>query len=168
MPNPYGRLQHGHKIAGKRSPTYSVWVGMKRRCNDANFKDFPKYGARGIAVCDAWEKSFASFLADMGERPSRAHSIDRLDSNKGYGPGNCRWATVLEQATENKRDLAPVDINGIHYTNRAAACRAFGVSPTTVSERLKRGIDLITAITTPTRSLANKRPRDSYLPRAAR
>lgn len=141
---------------------------MKRRCGDPKFKDFPKYGGLGIGVCDRWANSFIHFLADMGERPSRDHSIDRLNPSKGYEPNNCRWATSMQQLTEHKRDLAPVVIAGVHYPNRAAACAAFGVRPTTVSERLKRGIDLITAITTPTRGLVNKRPRESYLPRVSR
>lgn len=168
MANPNGRLQHGHKIGGKRSPTYSVWVGMKRRCKDAAFKDFPKYGGRGIKVCERWDGSFIAFLEDMGERPSRGHQIDRLNPNLDYEPGNCRWATALENLTENKRDMCPVTIAGVFYPNRAAACAAYGIRPTTVSERLKAGYSIEEAITAPKRRLSRKRPRESYLSKSAR
>lgn len=168
MANPNGRLQHGHKIGGKRSPTYSVWVGMKARCRQASHKDFPKYGGRGVRVCDRWEASFVAFLADMGERPSLDHSIDRLNSNGNYEPGNCRWATSLQQATENKRDMRPVSINGVDYPNRAAACAAFGVRPSTVQERLKAGYSIEEALTAKKHGLSNKRPRESYLSKSAR
>lgn len=168
MANPNGRLQHGHKVGGKRSPTYSVWVGMKRRCKDPAFKDFVKYGALGIEVCDRWDSSFVAFLADMGERPSRDHSIDRLDPRKNYEPGNCRWASSIEQATENKRDIKPVTIAGVSYHNRAAACAAHGISPTTVCERLKAGYSVEEAITAPKRRLSRKRSRESYLRKDAR
>lgn len=168
MGNPNGRLQHGHKIGGKRSPTYSVWVGMKRRCTDQKFKDFPKYGGRGIRVCERWANSFIAFLADMGERPSPGHSIDRLDSTGNYEPGNCRWATATQQATENKRDIKPVTIEGVDYPNMAAACRVYGVRPSTLNERLKAGIPLEQAITAPRWGLPNRRQRESYLPKERR
>lgn len=168
MGNSNGRLQHGHKIGGKRSPTYSVWVGMKRRCKDIAFKDFPKYGGRGISVCERWDKSFVTFLADMGERPSLIHSIDRISPDGDYEPGNCRWATPEQQLTEHKRDLHPVTIAGIYYPNRAAACEAHGISTTTVSERLKAGYGVEEAITAPKRSLSRKRARESYLRKDAR
>ncbi len=168
MGNPNGRLQHGHKVGGKRSPTYSVWIGMKRRCKDVKFKDFPKYGGRGISVCERWDRSFVAFLEDMGERPSRDHSIDRLDPGGNYEPGNCRWATAMEQLTEHKRDLRPVSINGVAYPNRAAACAAFGIGTTTVSERLKAGYSVEEAITAPKHKLPRKRPRESYLRRDVR
>lgn len=141
---------------------------MKRRCKDAKFKDFPKYGGRGISVCERWDASFVNFLADMGERPSLDHSIDRIDSNGNYTPGNCRWASSLQQATENKRDLRPVTVAGVIYPNRSAACRAHGVSPTAVSERLRAGYSIEEAITAPRYGLSRKRPRESYLPKSAR
>ena len=76
---------------------------MKTRCSNPNDKHFDEYGGRGIKVCDRWLNSFENFLADMGEKPSPSHSIDRIKVNGNYEPGNCRWATPEEQA-RNKRD----------------------------------------------------------------
>lgn len=76
---------------------------MKTRCYSARHNGFYLYGGRGIAVCDRWRTSFANFLSDMGERPSRTHSLDRIDSDGNYEPGNCRWATVHEQQ-RNRRN----------------------------------------------------------------
>jgi hypothetical protein len=156
-------VKHGHKRAGRVSPTYRVWLGMKRRCQDAKYKDFPKYGGAGISVCRRWNESFMAFLDDMGERPSRDHSIDRIDSYGDYEPGNCRWATSFQQGAEHRRSLRPVRIGDIDYPSLAAACRAYGVSKTTLNMRLKGGIELVEAITTPVGQLPNRRPRESYL-----
>jgi hypothetical protein len=138
---------------------------MKRRCSDPNFKDFAKYGARGILVCERWKSSFVNFLADMGERPSSDHSIDRINSALGYSPENCRWATSFQQGAENKRNLRSVTIGGETFSSLSAACRHFGVGRSTLNERLKRGIALEEAIITPTWKLTNRRTHESYLPK---
>lgn len=83
------------------SPTYSSWAGMKDRCTNQNHKSYNNYGGRGITVCERW-MDFRNFLEDMGERPSGT-SIDRIDANGDYKPGNCRWATAQQQAS-NKRN----------------------------------------------------------------
>lgn len=82
-------------------PEYGIWQGMWTRCRNPKRKDYCHYGARGVTVCDRW-RSFDSFLADMGPRPSPGHSIDRIDNSIGYEPANCRWATTTEQ-TRNQR-----------------------------------------------------------------
>jgi hypothetical protein len=158
-----GPLVHGHKRNGFVSPTYKTWLGMKRRCSDPKFKDFAKYGARGISVCERWNSSFVNFLADMGEKPSSDHSIDRINPELGYSPENCRWATSFQQGAENRRSLRAVTIDGRTFPSLSAACLNFGVGRSTLSERLKRGIALEEAITTPTWKLTNRRPRESYL-----
>lgn len=94
---------HGNTRRGRMTPEYRAWAHMIGRCEDGNDVSFANYGGRGISVCARWRASFANFLDDMGRRPTPGHSIDRKDSNGNYEPGNCRWATALEQGG-NKRN----------------------------------------------------------------
>lgn len=76
---------------------YNVYNGMKFRCFNQNSDGYIHYGEKGVTICDRWLESFDNFLTDMGLRPSNEHSIDRIDYDGNYEPGNCRWATVTEQ-----------------------------------------------------------------------
>lgn len=90
-------LKHGHARDDRKGPIYFIWKGMRQRCNDPNHKDYHRYGGRGIKVCERWN-DFLNFVADMGDRPSKKHSIDRFpDCDGDYEPNNCRWATINEQ-----------------------------------------------------------------------
>lgn len=76
---------------------------MINRCTNERVPEFARYGARGISVCERWASSYENFLADMGRKPSPSHSIDRIDNDDNYEPGNCRWATAKQQRA-NRRD----------------------------------------------------------------
>jgi hypothetical protein len=115
-------VTHGDASKGARSAEYTCWTQMKQRCSNPNKDKFHYYGGRGISVCQRWINSYESFLADMGRKPSAAHSIDRVDVNGDYEPSNCRWATSSEQIRNRRKPPAkqrisrPWDINGVSRT----------------------------------------------------
>lgn len=94
--------RHGESRRHKTTPEYRIWQGMKARCFRVANPAYPRYGGRGITMCERWANSFEAFLEDMGRRPSKRMSLDRIKNDKGYEPGNCRWATPLTQA-QNRR-----------------------------------------------------------------
>lgn len=126
--------KHGHALTGKLSTTYHSWVGMIQRCTNVNHGSYSRYGARGISVCDRW-MLFDNFLADMGEKPPHT-SIERVNNNLGYEPGNCRWATAIEQA-RNKRNNRLITIDGTTKSIAEWASEK-GLHPSTISDRKQR------------------------------
>lgn len=92
------RTKHGFARDGKRHPVYNIWLAMKDRCYNPNNRFYHRYGGRGISVCALWRRDYSAFIAYMGKRPSPKHSLDRIDNNKGYYPGNVRWATRHQQS----------------------------------------------------------------------
>ncbi len=127
--------RHFKERRAKDFPEYDVWHGMRWRCNNPKSEKYPQYGGRGIKVCARWE-NFRNFVEDMGPRPSLKHSIDRIDNNGNYEPGNCRWATSQEQG-ENKQNTVKLTIGGVTKA-LVAWCRETGASYHNVHWRLKK------------------------------
>lgn len=96
-------VRHGHAMTGNHSMTYNSWQSMLGRCQNENNKNFPRYGGRGISVCERWQQ-FENFFADMGERPI-GKTLDRTDVNGNYEPSNCKWSTPSEQSANTRRAL---------------------------------------------------------------
>ncbi len=136
----YGpRLRHGHSRGGRRSATYESWAAMHARCGQPSHEAFRRYGGRGVHVCARWSgrHGFTRFLADMGERPA-GKTLDRFpDKDGNYEPGNCRWATPVEQQN-NVATNHRLTVNGETLTITEWARRT-GLKKTTIRMRLVSG-----------------------------
>lgn len=149
----------GEHHGKRKSPEYTTWSEIKKRCTNENHKKYSSYGGRGITMCDRWKDSFSAFLEDMGQRPTRQHSIDRINNNGNYEKENCRWATPVEQGC-NKRNNRMFMFYGKSMP-LSQWCRIAQIMPDTVTERLKRGWSEKKAFWTPTRARVRQRTVDS-------
>jgi hypothetical protein len=131
-----------------KEPEYRIWSEMLQRCGNPKSQHWRFYGGRGISVCDRW-RSAALFYADMGPRPSPKHSIDRINNDGNYEPGNCRWAT-RDQQMANSRASILIDVDGERLSHRAAAKR-FGISYSTLQHRISAGVPVHLALRLPSR-----------------
>lgn len=119
----------------KTIPAHGSWASMKQRCLNPNATGYERYGALGIKICDRW-LSFDNFYADMGDRPE-GMTLDRIDNSGNYEASNCRWATKLEQNT-NQRTNVRIEFDGeVKVLSQWA--KEIGVTPSTVAKRIKRG-----------------------------
>lgn len=137
--------KHGHGVLD-RSPEYQAWAHMRGRCLNPRIKNFARYGGRGISICERWNE-FANFLADMGPRPSRGHSLDRINNDGHYTPENCRWATRHQQTRNTSRNV--MWTQGGVTRCLADWARDFGINIATVHARLRTGWTVEEALTTP-------------------
>lgn len=104
-------VTHGYTTKGNIRTEYNAWDGMKKRCYSPTNRAYKYYGGRGIKVCDRWLNSFENFLADMGNKPTPEHTLERIRVNGNYTPSNCRWATMKEQGN-NKRNTVRITFKG--------------------------------------------------------
>jgi len=123
-------------LTREHSRTYNSYQHMKQRCCNATHPKFDNYGGRGISVCDRWMESFEAFLDDMGDRPEGT-SLERIDGNGNYEPGNCKWATDIEQ-NNNKRTNSTLTIYGKSMTV-AQWARIAVTYPALIHGRKRRG-----------------------------
>ena len=120
---------------------------MKQRCTNPRLARFQNYGGRGISVCERWSTSFPNFLADMGERPSAKHSLERLNNDGNYELSNVVWALPAQQR-RNRPDVRMLELDGVRMCLRDWS-RKYGVNRSTLARRLNTGWDLRRALTEP-------------------
>lgn len=127
---------HGMRMRGEKTKGYRSWASMRNRCSNPKTKGYHNYGGRGISVCDRWS-DFSNFISDMGEPISEDLSIDRINTNGNYEPGNCRWATAYEQAN-NLRTTRFFSCDG-QTLSISQWAEILGTSRDSIKLRLKRG-----------------------------
>ncbi len=137
------------------SKEWRIWAGMKNRCYNETVRGYQNYGGRGIVVCDRWltgdgvRGGFECFYSDIGPRPSPSHSIDRINNDGNYEPGNCRWATTAEQSI-NTRTIPRIEWRGWTLSAHEWAA-ATGIPASQIEKRIGRGWSADRALTQPLR-----------------
>ncbi len=116
---------------------YQTWVNVVKRCTDPTRHDYPRYGGRGITVCDRWLGSCEAFVEDMGPRPE-GYSIERIDNELGYSPDNCRWASRRDQC-RNRRSNRTITLDGVTRCLTEWAEHVGVYNGETIAKRLRRG-----------------------------
>lgn len=127
---------------------HTAWCNAKARCHRPSHPRFADWGGRGIRMCEEWRNSFDAFLRDMGPRPGPGYSLDRIDSSRGYEPGNCRWATSKEQSTNRPSFVNTITFDGETLTITDWAQRV-GIGRKSLYDRLAAGWTIEQTLTTP-------------------
>lgn len=146
-----------HGLGNYEVPEYRSWRAMMQRCGSPKHSEYKHYGGRGIKVCERWQgvNGFPNFLADMGQRPTLLHSIDRINNEGPYSPENCRWSTRKEQAS-NTRVNHRITYAGVTRTLTEWA-EYLGMSPITLNTRISRNWPISRALTAPVQIKRNRR-----------
>ena len=141
-------VQRGTKHGLWSTPEYKAWDAMKQRCYNTNHRSYHNYGGRGIYVCRRWRKSFENFIKDIGKRPSKNHSLDRINNSLCYLPFNCKWSTRTEQNRNNRHNRI-IPFNGESFCMSKWA-EKYKIPYAILSSRLNRlKWDIQKALTTP-------------------
>lgn len=149
------RIVEGNRTHGQSDTRlYKTWRSMVRRATEPTYPDYPQYGGRGISVCDEWRESFEAFARDMGPTYSEGLTLDRINNNGNYEPGNCRWATATEQA-RNKRSNRLLTFNGKTMPMSAWAEHT-GIRRNAIQSRLGNGWSVERALTEPVQARNNE------------
>ena len=140
------RATHNHSRinGGRPSKTFTAWINMIQRCTNEKHRSFPRYGGRGVTICDEWKRSFESFLADMGEVKD-GYSLDRIDVNGNYEPSNCRWVTMKAQGN-NRGNNRLIEFDGRVQTLTQWA-EEVGISKAALGYRIRSGWNVEEALT---------------------
>jgi len=117
-------MPKGYRHGLRYTPEYTVWIGMRQRCNNPSGHDIHYY--KGITICPEWDDP-ARFVSDMGKRPSPSHQIDRIDNTKGYSIENCRWVDKTPQM-RNTRIAKWWFVDGVRYSSLSEAANAVGIT----------------------------------------
>jgi hypothetical protein len=142
--NRSGNFKHGGTTQFTKSPEYVSWCQMRDRCSNPKNKRYPRYGGRGIAVCERWG-DFSLFLLDIGKRPSPDHTLDRKNNDGNYEPGNCRWATRAEQNNNQSHTRLLTALS--RTLSVSAWAREMGITRESLRDRLGRGMPIDVALT---------------------
>ena len=125
------------KHGAAETDIYKIWTQIKQRCTNSHAKDYKHYGARGISMCQAWMDSFPAFLAAVGPRPSKKHTIGRIENDGNYEPGNVEWQTAKVQGN-NRRNTRVLRFRGRSLTVSAWS-DVVGIPAVTLYDRLRDG-----------------------------
>jgi len=131
----------------KRAPEYDCWAKMIQRCTNPRAKGYRFWGGRGIGICQRWRDSYAAFFADMGQRPSSQHSIDRINNNGDYEPANCRW--VLRRVQNRNRRYSRLLTWNDRTMRVSEWAELLNMDPKTLEMRVLRGWPVERALTEP-------------------